>query len=81
MKTIACATAAVVLLSALRTAGARPIELMELRGSPGDQLGVSVAGAGDVDGDGFDDIIAGATDGIGNGDEPGTAKRENDEPK
>ena len=73
MKTIASQTAFLLLVSAFPAAHSRPIDLMDLHGSPGDQLGISVAGAGDVDGDGFDDIIAGATDGIGNGDEPGTA--------
>jgi hypothetical protein len=73
MKAIVCPPVAFLFLGTFHVADARPIELMELFGSPGDQLGVSVAGAGDVDGDGFDDIIAGATDGIGNGDEPGAA--------
>src|SRR6185436_18717216 len=73
MKAIATQAAFFILVSTLHTAYARPIELMQLHGAPGDQLGVAVAGAGDVNGDGFDDIIVGATDGIGNGDEPGTA--------
>src|SRR5262245_33250207 len=73
MKAIALQTAFFLLAFALDTAHARPIELMALHGAPGDNLGVSVAGAGDVNGDGFADIIAGATDGVGNGDAPGTA--------
>src|SRR5215510_13005486 len=73
MKAIATQAAFFILVSALPTVHARPIELMRLHGTPGDQLGVAVAGAGDVNGDGFADVIAGATDGVGNGDEPGTA--------
>jgi len=73
MKAIATQAAFFILVSTLHAAYARPIELMQLHGAPGDQLGVAVAGAGDVNGDGFEDIIAGATDGIGNCYEPGTA--------
>ena len=32
----------------------------EIQGSSGDSLGLSVAGAGDINGDGFDDVIVGA---------------------
>jgi hypothetical protein len=40
---------------------------------PGRRLGVAVAGAGDVDADGFGDLIVGATDGTGNSSQIGEA--------
>lgn len=53
---------------------AQPVELFLFEGEgPGAQLGTAVAGAGDVNDDGFDDVLAGATDGNGSGDEPGEA--------
>jgi hypothetical protein len=41
---------------------------------PGDQLGYSVAGAGDVDDDGFDDVVAGADEDDTTGSKAGLAR-------
>jgi len=54
--------------SALVFSGADGSQLFRFDGSAaGDGLGVSVSGAGDVDGDGFDDLIVGAEDASPNG--------------
>lgn len=49
--------------SVIVTSGADNSILVELMGDAGDQFGTSVANAGDLNGDGIDDIIVGATDG------------------
>ncbi|HET6204750.1 MAG TPA: FG-GAP-like repeat-containing protein [Planctomycetota bacterium] len=59
----ACGSTAVLvlLLAGSRSAEAQGYVLYQLPGSPtGDMLGSGVAGAGDVDGDGFDDFFVGA---------------------
>ena len=43
----------------------------KLKGAGGDQAGIAVAGAGDADGDGLDDVLVGADQGTGGG--PGYA--------
>ncbi|MCA8951906.1 MAG: FG-GAP repeat protein, partial [Planctomycetes bacterium] len=40
--------------------GRTRVPLFTFFGAPGDELGVAVAGAGDVDADGFDDVIVGS---------------------
>ncbi len=47
-----------VLLALTGHAGAQAL-LYSFEGGPGDRLGASVAGAGDVDGDGVDDVVVG----------------------
>jgi hypothetical protein len=42
--------------------------------SPGDHLGCAVGGAGDVDGDGYDDLVVGAVKDDDNGDQCGSAR-------
>ena len=50
-----------LLLASSRSSPAQAYDLYQLPGSTtGDQFGASVAGAGDVDGDGFDDLLVGA---------------------
>ena len=52
-----------------------PTTLYTLNGSTGDEQGSSVAGAGDVDGDGFEDIVVGRPfDDTSNGTDSGSAR-------
>ncbi len=53
--------------------GSSPIPDAELVGNPDSELGTSVAGVGDVNGDGFDDVVVGAPNFDSNGDRSGVA--------